>query len=98
MNDYQFKKQKLIHYLQIYLSKKLNMEFVLLGIIKKLKNNHKITIKQFRSILSYLEREPQFLKFNRTQIETYFLPIIQINNTTIKRSNYEPNTLTPFFQ
>ena len=60
MNDYNFKKQTLIHYLQIYLSKKRNMNIVFVGIVKRLKNNQKITKKQFNSIISYLELETPF--------------------------------------
>ena len=98
MNDYNFKKQTLIHYLQIYLSKKRNMNIVFVGIVKKLKSNQRITIKQFNSLLSYLELETQFLKFNRTELKYYFSSLIEINNNIIiQRNTYEPNDLTPFF-
>ena len=98
MNEYKIKKQILIHYLQIYLSKKRNMNIVFVGIVKKLKNNQKITIKQFNSILSYLELETQFLKFNRNELKSYFSSLIEINNNIkIQRKTYEPNDLTPFF-
>ena len=98
MNEYNIKKQILIHYLQIYLSKKRNMNIVFVGIVKKLKSNQRITIKQFNSILSYLELEIQFLKFNRNELKSYFSSLIDINNNIkIQRKTYEPNDLTPFF-
>ena len=78
MNEYNIKKQILIHYLQIYLSKKRNMNIVFVGIVKKLKSNQRITIKQFNSILSYLELEIQFLKFNRNELKSYFSSIYSI--------------------
>jgi hypothetical protein len=98
MNDYNFKKQTLIHYLQIYLSKKRNMNIVFVGIVKRLKNNQKITKKQFNSIISYLELETPFLKFSRNELISYFSSLIEINNNIlIQRKTYEPNDLTPFF-
>ena len=98
MNEYNIKKQILIHYLQIYLSKKRNMNIVFVGIVKRLKNNQKITKKQFNSIISYLELETPFLKFSRNELISYFSSLIEINNNIlIQRKTYEPNDLTPFF-
>jgi hypothetical protein len=98
MNEYNIKKKILIHYLQIYLSKKRNMNIVFVGIVKKLKSNQKITIKQFNSLLSYLKLETQFLKFNRNELKSYFSSLIEINNNIIiQRKTYESNDLTPFF-
>jgi len=98
MNEYNIKKQILIHYLQIYLSKKRNMNIVFVGIVKRLKNNQRITIKQFNSLLSYLKLETQFLKFNRNELKSYFSSLIEINNNIIiQRKTYESNDLTPFF-
>ena len=74
------------------------MNIVFVGIVKRLKNNQKITKKQFNSIISYLELETPFLKFSRNELISYFSSLIEINNNIlIQRKTYEPNDLTPFF-
>ena len=67
-NEYQNKKLQLLNYLQLYLSKKLRMNNVFVGIINKLKNNHKITMKQYNSIIKFIEKEPIFINKDRTFI------------------------------
>ena len=89
--DYQSKKLQLLNYLQLYLSKKLRMNIVFIGIINKLKNNHKISIKQYNSIIKFIEKEPKFINRNRDYILNYFSPLIHI-----ERKTYEPNTLCEF--
>ena len=89
--DYQSKKLQLLNYLQLYLSKKLRMNIVFIGIINKLKNNHKISIKQYNSIIKFIEKEPKFINRNRDYILNYFRPLIHI-----ERKTYEPNTLCQF--
>ena len=89
--DYQFKKLQLLNYLQLYLSKKLRMNIVFIGIINKLKNNHQISIKQYNSIIKFIEKEPKFINRNRDYILNYFSPLIHI-----ERKTYEPNTLCEF--
>ena len=91
--DYQSKKLQLLNYLQLYLSKKLRMNIVFIGIINKLKNNHKISIKQYNSIIKFIEKEPKFINRDRDYILNYFSPLIHI-----ERKNYEPNTLCKFIQ
>ena len=101
MYVYQNKKQQLLHYIHLYLSKKLRMEIVLVGIKNKLYSNQKISIKQFNSIIKFLEREPLFRNWNRNQIFIYFKSLIEINNNNTPppiRSNNEPNTLCKFLQ
>ena len=99
MYDYQNKKQQLLYYIHLYLSKKLRMNNVLEGIRSKLFNNDQISKKQFISIIKFLEREPLFRNWKINQIFNYFKPIIKINsNTTNIRRNYEPNTLCKFLQ
>ena len=89
--DYQSKKLHLLNYLQLYLSKKLRMNIVFIGIINKLKNNHKISIKQYNSIIKFIEKEPKFINRDRDYILNYFSPLIHI-----ERKTYEPNTLCEF--
>ena len=93
-NEYQNKKLQLLNYLQLYLSKKLRMNNVFVGIINKLKNNHKITMKQYNSIIKFIEKEPKFINRDRTYILKYFEPLIH----KVERESYEPNNLSKFLQ
>jgi hypothetical protein len=98
MYVYHNKKQQLLYYIHLYLSKNLRMNIVLEGIKNKLYSDQLISQKQFKSIIKFLEREPFFRNWNRKQIFTHFKSLIEINNnTTTIRKQYEPNDLTPFF-
>ena len=92
--EYQNKKLQLLNYLQFYLSKKLRMNVVFIGIIRKLKNNHKISMKQYNSIIKFLEKEPKFINRDRTYILNYFEPLIH----KVERERYESNNLSKFLQ
>ena len=92
--EYQNKKLQLLNYLQLYLSKKLRMNNVFVGIINKLKNNHKITMKQYNSIIKFIEKEPIFINKDRTFILNYFEPLIH----KVERESYESNNLSKFLQ
>jgi len=66
------KQKHLKYYLQLYLSKpNLKMKNVMIGIVNRLDRDKKITINQFNSIISYLEREREF-RGNRREIITNF--------------------------
>ena len=91
MYVYHNKKQQLLYYIHLYLSKKLRMNIVFIGIINQLKSYHKITVKQYNSIIKFIEREPKFINRDRDYILNYFSPLIHI-----ERKNYEPNTLCKF--
>lgn len=93
-SEYQFKKLQLINYLKFYLSKKLNMNIIFIIIINKLKNNHKITLNQYNSIIKFIEREPKLINRDRDYIFNYFSPLIH----NIEKESYEPNTLCKFIQ
>ena len=93
-SEYQFKKLQLINYLKLYLSKKLNMNIIFIIIINKLKNNHKITLNQYNSIIKFIEREPKLINSDRDYIFNYFSPLIH----NIEKESYEPNTLCKFIQ
>ena len=92
--EYQNKKLQLLNYLQFYLSKKLRMNVVFIGIINKLKNNHKISMKQYNSIIKFIEKEPKFINRDRTYILNYFEPLIH----KVERETYESNNLSKFLQ
>ena len=92
--EFQNKKLQLLNYLQFYLSKKLRMNSVFIGIINKLKNNHKISMKQYNSIIKFIEKEPKFINRDRTYILNYFEPLIH----KVERESYEPNNLSKFLQ
>ena len=91
---YEVRKNQLLRYLQLYLSKKLNMEIILIRIVDRLKNNQPISLKQFNSIIKFLEREPQFISMNREGIRMYFDCLItpSIN----KEKKIGTNTLCEF--
>jgi hypothetical protein len=93
-SEYQLKKIQLINYLKLYLSKKLNMNIIFIIIINKLKNNHKITLNQYNSIIKFIEREPKLINRDRDYIFNYFSPLIH----NIEKESYEPNTLCKFIQ
>ena len=93
-SEYQFKKLQLINYLKLYLSKKLNMNIIFIIITNKLKNNHKITLNQYNSIIKFIEREPKLINRDRDYIFNYFSPLIH----NIEKESYEPNTLCKFIQ
>ena len=89
MNEYQIKKNQLIHYLNDYISKPFYMRNVFIGIKHKLINNQKITQNQFHSIIKFLINEKRFRnKCNKEQIETYFQSLI--------KPKTEPHNLSEF--
>jgi len=90
---YEIKRNQLLRYLQLYLSKKLNMEIVLIRIVDRLKKKQPISINQFNSIIKFLEREPQFISMNREGIRVYFDCLI---TPSIKEKNIGTNTLCEF--
>jgi len=92
--DY-YKKQQLLRYLQLYLSKKLNMEIVLINIVNRLKKNKPISEKQWNSIIKFIEREPQFVSMNREEIRFYFDGFI---TPQLKENRIGSNTLCEFLQ
>ena len=94
MTEYQHKRDTLIRYIRLYLSKNLNMNIVLVNIVNQLKDNKTITPKQFNSVIKFLEREPQFLGMNRDQIRRYFNTII---SPTVSKETFSGNTLCEFF-
>ena len=68
----------LLKYLNQYLSKKnLRMRYVIKSIKDRIENNQPITIKQFNSVIKFIEREPEFKSSNRNQILEFFEPLIE---------------------
>ena len=75
-NNYQ--EDILLKYLNKYLSKKnLRMRYVVKSINDRVVNNQPITIKQFNSLIKFIEREPEFKSSNRNQILEFFEPLIE---------------------
>ena len=93
---YTQRKEELLNYLQLYLSKKFRMNIVFEGIKKRLINNCYISEKQFNSIIKFIEREPKFKQTNRKQIKHYFRYLISSKNKKVDL--YEPNTVYDFIQ
>lgn len=93
MNNSQ-KRELLITYLDIYLSKKgLLMKPVLKTIKNNLLTNKQISTKQYLSIIKFIEREPKFKRMDRDQIFEFFKPLVKGTNP-----EEPPNTLEPFFK
>jgi len=91
----QHPKKILIRYLNNYLSKRdLKMKNVLRNIKDRIVKDQPITIRQYQSIIKFIEREDEFKGCNRQQIYQFFEPIIQTNE--IKAVQYG-NTLTEHF-
>jgi hypothetical protein len=72
------KRQILIHFLNIYLSKKeLKMKGLIRNVKGLLEKDQPITIKQFLAFIKFIEREKPFKGTDRDQIVRYFSPIIK---------------------
>ena len=91
----QHPKKILIRYLNNYLSKRdLKMKNVLRNIKDRIVKNQPITIRQYQSIIKFIEREDEFKGCNRQQIYQFFEPIIQTNERKVVQYD---NTLTEHF-
>lgn len=91
----QHPKKILIRYLNNYLSKKdLKMKNVLRNIKDRIVKDQPITIRQYQSIIKFIEREDEFKGCNRQQIYQFFEPIIQTNERKVVQYG---NTLTEHF-
>ena len=72
------KRELLLRYLQYYLSKKdLKMKNVLKNIQYRIQNNKRISIRQYNSIIKFIEREKEFKNSDRDQIYRFFEPLIE---------------------
>ena len=79
-NNIQYKRDLLIHFLQQYLLKKeLKMKGLMRNLIKIIKGNKTISIKQFYAVIKFIEREEPFRDVNRKDIVNYFKPLIRNN-------------------
>ena len=89
------KQQILIRYLNIYLLKKdLKMKPILRNIVYRIERNQNISIKQYNSIIKFIEREKEFKNLNREKIYRFFEPIIKSNERKVLTYG---NTLTEHF-
>jgi len=77
--DTEQKRNLLINYLNMYLSKRtLKMKPVMKEIKRRIEKDTLITRKQFNSIIKFLEREPKLLGLgSRTNIYQFFSPFIK---------------------
>lgn len=90
------KQQILIRYLNQYLLKKdLRMKNVLRNIVYRIERNQNISIKQYNSIIKFIERERPFKDLNRNQIYRFFEPLIQTKDRKVITYG---NNLTEFLQ
>ena len=78
------KQRILIRYLNQYLLKKdLRMKNVLRNIVYRIERNQNISIKQYNSIIKFIEREKEFKGKDRDQIYQFFEPIIETNHRKV---------------
>ena len=93
--NHHYKRGLLIRYLNQYLLKKdLRMKNVLINIKQRIETNRPITIRQFNSLIKFIEREKEFINSDRSEIQQFFEPLIE---PIKKRINpYEHNDLTQF--
>ena len=93
--NHNYKRGLLIRYLNQYLLKKdLRMKNVLINIKQRIETNRPITIRQFNSLIKFIEREKEFINSDRDEIQQFFDPLIE---PIKKRINpYERNDLTQF--
>ena len=93
--NHNYKRGLLIRYLNQYLLKKdLRMKNVLINIKQRIETNRPITIRQFNSLIKFIEREKEFINSDRNEIQQFFEPLIE---PIKKRINpYEHNDLLNF--
>lgn len=93
--NHNYKRGLLIRYLNQYLLKKdLRMKNVLINIKQRIETNRPITIRQFNSLIKFIEREKEFINSDRDEIQQFFEPLIE---PIKKRINpYEHNDLSQF--
>lgn len=93
--NHNYKRRLLIRYLNQYLLKKdLRMKNVLINIKQRIETNRPITIRQFNSVIKFIEREKEFINSDRSEIQQFFEPLIE---PTKRRINpYEHNDLSQF--
>ena len=70
------------------------MKNVLRNIKDRIVKDQPITIRQYQSIIKFIEREDEFRGCNRQQIYQFFEPIIQTNERKVVQYD---NTLTEHF-
>ena len=70
------------------------MKNVLRNIKDRIVKDQPITIRQYQSIIKFIEREDEFRGCNRQQIYQFFEPIIQTNERKVVQYG---NTLTEHF-
>ena len=76
-NEYLTKKHQLIQYLNIYIKKELNMNWVFETIKDRLMKDKPMTENHWVSIIKFIERENQFRFCSREYIQFYFIDFIQ---------------------
>ena len=77
-NNRNYQQTILLRYLNQYLSKNnLKMKYIVQNIKNRVENNQPITMKQFKSLIKFIEREPEFKTSNRNQIFKFFEPLIE---------------------
>ena len=74
------RRKELISYLNTYCQKEFIIKHILEGIRIRLLDCGNLTRKQLGVLLPFLEREPKFKMLKRSDIISYFLPLVKTNN------------------
>ena len=77
-NNRNYQQTILLRYLNQYLSKNnLKMKYIVQNIKNRVENNQPITMKQFKSLIKFIEREPEFRTSSKDEIFKFFEPLIE---------------------
>ena len=94
-NTQNYEQIMLLRYLNQYLSKRdLKMKNVLFNIKKRVQEDQPISMKQYNSIIKFIEREKEFVSSSRQEIFQYFEPLIDTYKGEVK---HHGNDLTAHF-
>ena len=77
-NNRNYQQTILLKYLNQYLSKNnLKMRYIVQNIKNRVEKNQPITMKQFKSLIKFIEREPEFRTSSKDEIFKFFEPLIE---------------------
>lgn len=77
-NNLNYQQTILLRYLNQYLSKKnLKMKPIVQNIKSRVEKNQPITFKQFKSLIKFIEREPEFRGSSKNEIFEFFEPLLE---------------------
>ena len=91
------KKEMIIFFLNHYIKLNLGMNDIFVSIVELIQSNKKMSLKQFNSIIKFLEVEPIFVKNNKNRmfINLFFSDFYICKTIKNKKKvKYESNTIS----